>query len=102
VLGVLAVPFLALAIALIIWKRPRLLAGGGMLTGHGLMWLVLLLRVQLTCGAAALFPDETCQSSDLAAWLLVGGAIFGIGLVASASGLERARHVPGAKASGGS
>jgi hypothetical protein len=89
--GILALPFLALAIALIAWKGPRLLAGGGLLTGHGLMWLVLLLRVQLTCGAAAVFADDSCESTDLTGWIAVGATIFVVGLVMSAVGVKRAR-----------
>jgi hypothetical protein len=91
VLGVLAVPFLLAAIGLILWKGPRLLAGAGLLTGHGLLWLVLLLRVQLACGPGALLAEDSCQSDDLIGWISIAAVLFLGGLIGSALALTRTK-----------
>ena len=88
-LGVPGIGFLAVALVLIAWKGPRLLAGAGLVTGLGLIWTVLFARVQLTCGADALFADPSCFSDDLTPWIAGATGIFVTGLVASALALRR-------------
>jgi hypothetical protein len=91
-LGVLGLAFLAVAVLLIAWKGPRAVAGGGLLTGLGLIWTVLFLRVQLTCGPGALFLDTSCSSDDLTPWILGSAAFFAAGLLLSAWALRRLRR----------
>jgi hypothetical protein len=90
-LGVIGFALLAAAVGLIAWKGPALLAGGGLLSGFGLTWLLLFGRVQLTCGAGAVFPDSSCMSEDLTGWIVGSAAILGLGLLATAVGWRRAR-----------
>src|SRR5688500_8834831 len=75
-LGVIGLTVLALAVLLIAWKGPRLLAAGGLASGFGVLWMVLFVRVQLTCGPGALFPDAGCASDDLSPWILGSAGIF--------------------------
>jgi hypothetical protein len=91
-LGVVGLAALLVSIALIAWKGPRLLAAGGLLTGFGVLWTVLFLRVALTCGETAFFPDPTCFTEDLTAWAAGSAAIFIGGLLASAAALGRMRR----------
>ena len=87
--GVLGLTFLALAVLLIAWKGPRLLALGGLLSGFGLLWTVLFARVQLTCGPRAMFPESGCSSEDLSQWILGSAGVFAFGLLLSAIALRR-------------
>ena len=59
----------------------RIAALGGLFTGLGTVWLVLLGRVALTCQA----PDGEigCQAPGIESWLLVGAAMFAVGAVLS-------------------
>ena len=91
-LGVFGVAFLLVALALIAWKGPRLLAAGGLLTGFGLLWTVLFSRLVLTCGADAFFPDPNCFSDDVTSWVAASATIFVAGLLISASALSRIRR----------
>ena len=60
---------------------PRIAALGGLFTGLGAIWLVLLGRVAITCQA----PDGEigCQSPGIESWLLVGAAMLAVGVVLS-------------------
>ena len=87
--GVLGLTFLAVAVLLIAWKGPRLLALGGLLSGFGLLWTVLFARVQLTCGPRAMLPESGCSSDDLSRWILGSAGVFVLGLVLSAVALRR-------------
>jgi hypothetical protein len=93
-LGVLGVGFLAVALGLIAWKGPRVLAAAGLATGLGLIWTVLFLRVQLTCGPGAALPETGCVSEDLSPWIAGSGVIFVAGLIASAVALRRSATKP--------
>jgi hypothetical protein len=91
-LGVIGLAFLAVALVVISWKGPRLLAAGGLLTGSGVLWTVLFARVALTCGATAFFPDPNCSTDDLTPWVASSAAIFIAGLLLSAFALARMRR----------
>ena len=91
-LGVVGLAFLALAVLLIVWKGPRMLAFGGLLTGFGCLWTVLLARVALTCGVDAFFPDANCATEDLTSWISGSAAIFVVGLGMSAVALRMLRR----------
>jgi len=88
-LGLLGVGFLVVALGLIAWKGPRMLAAAGLATGFGLIWTVLFLRVQLTCGPGAPLAEDGCVSEDLSAWIAGSGVVFVAGLVASAAAFRR-------------
>ena len=91
-LGVLGVGVVAAALGLIAWKGPRLLAAGGLVTGIGVVWTVLFLRVQLTCGPGAPLPESGCVSEDLTAWIVGSGALLLGGLAASTAALRSNRR----------
>jgi len=88
-LGVLGLGFLVVALGLIAWKGPRILAAAGLATGFGLIWTVLFLRVQLTCAPGAPLPESGCVSEDLGPWIAGSGLVFVAGLVASAAAFRR-------------
>lgn len=90
-LGTLAFPLLAASLLLIAWKGPLLVAGTGLLTGTGLVWTVLFLRVALTCGGPLDTGVGTCDAGDLSAWIATAAAIFGVGLAGSAVAFGRLR-----------
>jgi hypothetical protein len=70
----LAVAF-AISAALV---GPRVAAIGGLLTGLGAIWFVLLGRVALTCQATG---DELgCHAPGIEPWLAVGAAMLAVGL----------------------
>lgn len=77
-LGYLIVILFAIPAAI---RGPRLAAIGGLLTGFGTVWLLLLGRVALACQA----PDGEigCHAPGIEGWLAVGGAVLAIGLALS-------------------
>jgi hypothetical protein len=68
---------------------PRAAAIGGLLTGLGGIWLVLLGRVAITCQATG--EELGCHAPGIESWLAVGGAMLAIGIVLSSVGARR-RH----------
>lgn len=91
-LGVVGLAFVVASIAVIAWKGPRIVVFGGLLAGFGGLWTVLFARVALTCGAAALFPDQTCSTEDLTPWVLGSAAVLVLGLGVSWNGARRMRR----------
>lgn len=91
-LGSLGLIFALASLGLILWKGPRPLATAGLLTGFGLIWSVLFVRVALTCGGPFDPGVSTCMAPDLSGWIAAGVAVFALGLVASAFALRRARR----------
>jgi hypothetical protein len=87
-LGYLIVILFAIPAAIM---GPRIAAIGGLLTGFGIVWLVLLGRVAIECQA----PDGEigCQAPGIEGWLAVGGAILAIGLGLSIVAGLRARRL---------
>jgi hypothetical protein len=55
-------------------RGPRRAAIGGLLTGLGFVWEMLLGRVALTCRGG-------CGAPDLGSWLAVGGVMLASGLL---------------------
>jgi len=88
--GLLGLGFLVVALGLIAWKGPRILAAAGLATGFGLIWTLLFLRVQWTCAPGAPLPETGCVSEDLTPWIAGSAVIFVAGLVASAAAFRRA------------
>jgi len=69
---------------------PRAAAIGGLLTGAGALWLVLLGRVALTCRAAG---DEIgCQAPGIEPWLAAGGAMLVGGVALTALAIRQPRR----------
>jgi hypothetical protein len=86
-LGWLLVVLFAIPTAIV---GPRAAAIGGLLTGLGAVWLVLLGRVAITCQAT---DDELgCQAPGIESWLAVGAAMLAIGLALSVGEVVRARR----------
>lgn len=91
-LYVLTLPAVAVAIALITWKGPRLVGAAGFLTGVGLVWTVLFARVALTCGGPLdSGANGTCSAGDLTGWIAASLTVFVVGLAGSASAFRRSR-----------
>jgi hypothetical protein len=69
---------------------PRLASIGGLFTGLGGVWIVLLGRLALTCTATG---DELgCQAPGIEPWLAAGGAMFALGLNLSILATIRSRR----------
>jgi len=79
----------AFAVPALIGRR-RLAALGGLLTGLGAIWLLLLGRVALMCTARD--PNEVgCHAPDLGPWLTLGVALLLGGLALTAVAVARDR-----------
>jgi hypothetical protein len=83
-LGWLIVAVFAIPAAIV---GPRAAAIGGLLTGLGGIWLVLLGRVAITCQATG--EELGCHAPGIESWLAVGGAMLAIGIVLSMIALVR-------------
>jgi hypothetical protein len=71
-------------------RGPRAAAIGGLLTGLGACWLVLLGRVAITCQATG---DELgCHAPGIEPWLAVGAGVLTIGLALTIVAFARARR----------
>lgn len=90
-LGVFGIIFALACVGLILWKGPRFLAGAGVLTGLGLVCIVLFARVALTCGGPLDPHLSECFAPDLTGWITASATIFAVGLIASAVARRRAR-----------
>lgn len=90
VLGLLALPLLAVSIVLIAVKGPRLPASAGLLTGWGLLWTVVITQATISCLAFDRGPGRECAPGEPWPWLAAGAVMFVLGLVASAWALRRA------------
>ena len=71
---------------------PRVAAIGGLFTGLGAVWLVLLGRVALECRA----PDGEigCHAPGIEQWLAVGAGMLAIGVALTIVAVVRARGTP--------
>jgi hypothetical protein len=71
--------------------RHRLPAFGGLLTGIGAIWLVLLGRMAIACPVRD--PSELgCHAPGLDPWLTAGGVMLAAGLAVSALAFGRRRR----------
>lgn len=69
-------------------STSRIGAIGGLLTGIGAGWLVLLGRVSFLC-------RTDCEAPGIESWLLVGGAMLVVGLaLTAAAALRSSRSGP--------
>jgi hypothetical protein len=68
---------------------PRVMAIGGLLTGLGAIWLVLLGRVALECQAPA--GAIGCSAPGIEQWLAVGAGMLAIGVALTVVAGVRAR-----------
>jgi hypothetical protein len=68
---------------------PRAAAIGGLLTGLGGVWLVLLGRVAITCRAPE--GETGCSAPGIEQWLAVGGGMLALGLTLTVVAVIRAR-----------
>ena len=73
-------------------SATRYAALGGLLTGLGATWLVLIARANARCERFNSFPGQGCVAPDLGPWLIIGGAMLGAGLVLSLDVLVRSRR----------
>jgi hypothetical protein len=81
--------FLALEFPTLGWLAAAI---GGLLTGIGACWLVLLGRVAITCQATG---DELgCHAPGIEPWLAVGAGVLAIGLALTIVAFARARRRP--------
>lgn len=89
-IGLLGLPILVASVLLIVWKGPRLVAGAGLVTGWGLVWTVLLIQSTASCLTFERGPDRWCEPGDVTPWLIAGGTMFALGLLASLAAFRRA------------
>jgi len=85
--GTLEIPtlgwLLVIAFAVGAVVSHRLLpAAGGLMTGLGISWVVLLGRVALTCRATG--DDLGCRAPGIESWLAVGLGMLAVGVVLTA------------------
>jgi hypothetical protein len=71
---------------------PRLMAIGGLFTGLGAIWLVLLGRVALECRAPA--GEIGCSAPGIEQWLAVGAGMLAIGIGLTIVAVVRTRGSP--------
>jgi hypothetical protein len=69
---------------------PRIAAIGGLLTGLGSIWLVLLGHVAISCQATG--NELGCHAPEIAPWLIAGGAMLAAGISLTLVALGRARR----------
>ena len=69
---------------------PRAAAIGGLLTGAGAIWLILLGRVALECRA----PDGEigCQAPGIEPWLAASAGMLAVGIVLTILAARGSRH----------
>src|SRR5258705_9439811 len=69
---------------------PRAAAIGGLLSGFGACWLVLLGRVAITCRATG--DEPGCEAPGIESWLAVGAGIIVIGIALTIFAAARVRR----------
>jgi hypothetical protein len=69
---------------------PRAAAIGGMLTGVGALWLVLLGRVAITCNATD--GEIGCQAPGIEPWLAAGGAMLAVGVALTIVAIRQSKR----------
>jgi len=74
---------LALGLAGIVLRPPRVAALAGLVTGVGAIWSLLLIRAALSCEAFNREPGQSCASPGIEGWILVGLVVLVIGVVGS-------------------
>jgi hypothetical protein len=74
---------LALGLAGIAVRPPRVAALAGLVTGVGAIWSLLLIRVAVSCDAFNREPGQSCESPGIEGWILVGLVVLVIGVVGS-------------------
>jgi hypothetical protein len=90
VLGLLGLPILAVSVALILWKGPRLLAGAGFFTGWGLLCTVAITQSTIACLTFERGPGRWCEPAEnVGPWIVTGVVAFVVGLGMSALALRR-------------
>ena len=97
--GVLTLVFPTLGLVLVaagalpaVVSATRFAALGGLFTGLGATWLVLIARANARCEAFNSFPGQECVGPDLGPWLTIGGAMLAAGVLLSVVALVRGRR----------
>jgi hypothetical protein len=85
---------LVLAIAGMAWRPPRGAALAGLLTGIGLTWTGLMVRVNVSCEAFDAVPGQGCEAPDIDGWIAIGGAILAIGVLVTVGRVLHQRARP--------
>ncbi|MBA2720550.1 MAG: hypothetical protein H0U52_15110 [Chloroflexi bacterium] len=70
----------------------RYAALGGLLTGLGATWLVLIGAANARCESFNSLPGQECVGPDLGPWLTIGGAMLAAGVLLSVGVLVRGRR----------
>ena len=74
--GSIGVALVALTIALIAVRGPRLFAAAGFASGFGGSWTAVLLRVKLDCAATNALPGQSCGTGSNDLWLVGAAALL--------------------------
>ena len=69
---------------------PRTAAIGGLLTGLGGIWLVMLGRVAIACQATG--SELGCHAPGIEPWLIAGAAMLATGVAATVLAVVRGRR----------
>ena len=72
------------SIGIVLWQGPRLPGVAGIVTGVGLTWTVLFLRVKLECDAFNAVPGQECVAPGVEQFLAVAATVVIVGAVLSA------------------
>jgi hypothetical protein len=70
--------------------ESRATAIGGLLSGLGVCWLVILGRVAITCRSTG--DEPGCQAPGIEPWLAVSAGIMAIGVALTIFAMARARR----------
>lgn len=82
---------LAFLVPALLIPGSRLSAVGGLLIGLGVVWLLLLGRMALTCSVTD--PNELgCHAPDMGPWLTTGGVLLGAGMLLTALAIGQSRR----------
>ena len=74
---------IAASIGVVLWQGPRLPGLAGIVTGVGLTWTVLFLRVKLECDAFNAVPGQECVAPGVEQFLAGAATVAVVGAVLS-------------------
>jgi hypothetical protein len=83
---------LAVALGLVLWQGPRLAGLAGIVSGIGLTWTVVFLRVKVECEAFNAAPGQECVAPEVDQFLAGAAAVAVVGALLSVAAWAARRH----------